>query len=354
MIIKSFTAPTIAGALKKIREELGGDAIVLKTATCPSDRAFQTGHRFEITACIDESSARKPLPVKADADADIRKLTSPPSNRKVEAPLMGIITTGTTNEKVKAESQTLLADLLDADITFEMAQRIVNEVSNADTEVDNIYRTAFKTLANEIEQHIVTNIKIESGSKIAIIGPSGTGKTSVLGKAAAQLCSKFQHKIKLMTLENYNFSGLNTDNALTENSELQPITESDLDNDGADDTIILIDTPPICLNPEENIDLLEKIKALNPDILFFVFSACSRSADLIEAVSVFESFAPTHLIATHLDETDRWGGLLTLPEQMNIPLAFITNSFGGEGKLVMPDPEIIARHLLNMEVDLNE
>ena len=59
MVIKSFSAPTVAAALKKIREELGGEAVVLKTKVCPGEETSLTGERFEVTACIDEQELSK-------------------------------------------------------------------------------------------------------------------------------------------------------------------------------------------------------------------------------------------------------------------------------------------------------
>ena len=55
MIIKSFTGPTVAAALKLVRDEMGGDAVVLKTRVLPIDETIVVNERVEVTACIDES-----------------------------------------------------------------------------------------------------------------------------------------------------------------------------------------------------------------------------------------------------------------------------------------------------------
>ncbi len=51
MIIKSFVAESASAALKMVRQELGGDAIVLKTRQLPQGRGKQ---RIEITACVEK------------------------------------------------------------------------------------------------------------------------------------------------------------------------------------------------------------------------------------------------------------------------------------------------------------
>ena len=47
MIVKSFTANTVAGALKKVRSELGGDAVILKTKRLQPDQQLVAGAKVE-------------------------------------------------------------------------------------------------------------------------------------------------------------------------------------------------------------------------------------------------------------------------------------------------------------------
>ena len=69
MIIKSYTAPTVAAALKMIREEMGGDAVVLNTKINSDAKPNLVEERVEVTACIDDKAAdfRK---LKCNMDAD--------------------------------------------------------------------------------------------------------------------------------------------------------------------------------------------------------------------------------------------------------------------------------------------
>ena len=56
MVIKSYVAPSVAGALKMIRAELGSKAVVLKTRGL-SARESGVGRRMvEITACLEKPS----------------------------------------------------------------------------------------------------------------------------------------------------------------------------------------------------------------------------------------------------------------------------------------------------------
>ena len=60
MIVKSFSSDTVAGALKKARTELGGDAVILKTRRLEALQAAATGDKVEVTACIDSAAVVVP------------------------------------------------------------------------------------------------------------------------------------------------------------------------------------------------------------------------------------------------------------------------------------------------------
>ncbi|HDL03578.1 MAG TPA: hypothetical protein ENH25_05550, partial [candidate division Zixibacteria bacterium] len=99
--------------------------------------------------------------------------------------------------------------------------------------------------------------------------------------------------------------------------------------------------------------LAEELMSVAPDIVFFVFSVCNRSHDLIDSINMFENLSPTCLVASHLDETDRWGGITAMAEYLNIPVSYVTDSPGGIGELRVPDAAAIARRLLKLEVSVH-
>ncbi len=63
MIVKSFISDTVAGALKRARTELGGDAVILKTRRLEGVSPASAGGKVEVTACVDRPTATKTLPV---------------------------------------------------------------------------------------------------------------------------------------------------------------------------------------------------------------------------------------------------------------------------------------------------
>jgi len=366
MIIKSYTAPTAAAALKKIREEMGGNAVVLNTRICDDEDSGLVEDRVEVTACIDESIAdlrklgKKSIKDKAPSK-DIKNYNSDDLSNsqdiesndvsalsRIEKTLNHILNTHRTLEvlqKIDERLQSVFLNLIDADIPVEIAHRICQDITDSINSETNIEQLTFDRLKSELEMVISDGIKIQPGIKIAFVGPSGAGKSSVMAKFAAQLMIQSGYKTRLVSLENMKTTIENNTDRDDDIFDFSAISSASTQDKPEDDTILLIDTPSISLGSNKS-DLPEKLNSVRPNILFFIFSACARSLDLIDSVNLYESFTPSYLIATHLDETDRWGGIFAMAEYLNTPVAFITDTPGASGQLMTPDPAIITGRLL--------
>jgi flagellar biosynthesis protein FlhF len=370
MIIKSYTAPTVSSALKKIREELGGDAVILRTRECHGE--IDPAVHIEVTACIDEKAARKPFLKGMEtssvegppgqsrtgstvSDRDAEKI--PGNLQKLEQSLNYALASGRHATGIKGISQAagkVFYNLLDSDVTVEIARRIIQQAEARTEHDEDLETAAYHILKDDLTRVIATDIPLESGMRIAFIGPGGGGKTAVMAKVAAQLCANLKQKIKLVTLDQWKPSAVPELNAYGRwlnipARMIEPKTQED-----RDDAMLLIDTPAIDPDPEKQDELRHKLEQLRPDLILLVFSVGSRTPDLVDNVVFYEPFAPNYLAASHLDIGDRWGGLLTMAEYLNCPLAFITDSPAGHGELKAPDPEIIARRLLKMEARSHE
>jgi len=337
MIIKSFAAPTMAGALKLVKETLGGDAIVLKTKDRSRLGNLTDGNRFEITACIDETLVSKPIDeitkVNADEEITIEAMIDEQTINEIESPV------DDHGSEFAEEIDQIRINLINSDVPRDLTDQIISE-ARTDSNM-NLREKALEVIRNKFEGRIKSNLTVMPGSKIAFIGLSGAGKSSVMSKVSANLSMIPGNKLKLVTL-----------NQISENTETDTFNKdftkqfNIVEKNSVNNAIIMIDTPPVTFK-SDNRDLIEKLSAIRPEIIFLVYSANKRSVDLLDTIERFKKLAPTYQVATHLDETDRWGGILTMTENMDIPLAFITDSPGGEGQLYTPGPDILASQILN-------
>jgi flagellar biosynthesis protein FlhF len=371
MIIKSFTAPTVASALKVIKEQMGGDAVILKTRLCPPFEAALTGNRIEVTACIDEKSIT-PQNAKKNNVAPVvheevikkaepsRPIPTPPAAKiadnydfvvKLEKKLDLILNSHRTSgqpDGLSRRAASIYLSLTDADIPVDMAGQLAKDIDiriAPDSDADSV---ALRIMTDELAVGIVSEIAIEPGMKVMFAGPSGAGKTSALAKLAARLSVGEGKKVTLSSLDNAKVSAYEEIGGYAEILDVPLDLSGHFGKKQHQDSILLIDTPSLT-GHENQRTLVRKIRRMKPDILFLVFSVCTRSRDLVDAVNLFESIRPTHLLASHLDETIRWGALLTMTKYLEIPIAFAANSPGGVGTLESVDPETAARRILNME-----
>jgi flagellar biosynthesis GTPase FlhF len=98
--------------------------------------------------------------------------------------------------------------------------------------------------------------------------------------------------------------------------------------------------------------LAQRIDAVHPDHRFLVFSSLTRSRDIIDLARAYKSLDPSHVIVTMTDLSSRYGSLVAAATGSGVKIAFTTNSPGGIGTVNAPDPDFIARNLLNVEVRL--
>ncbi|MBX3678388.1 MAG: flagellar biosynthesis protein FlhF [Rhodocyclaceae bacterium] len=257
MNIKRYFAPTAREALRRVKEELGADAIVL------SNRSVDDG--VEITAVLaseipDEFMAaspatlprvdreedftvslsagkRKPVasrPAAAEKQQTVREWQPAPARTQPDAPkrdaaqrqaavaasddsrllrelagikglieqqLAGFAWTGLGHE---APAKTLLlTDLLDAGFSAQLARRLVGSLPAGATREEG--RDWLKGVLSRNLQTVGTEDEIvDAGGVYALVGPTGVGKTTTTAKLAAR--SVVRHgadSVALLTTDSY-------------------------------------------------------------------------------------------------------------------------------------------------------
>ncbi|MEA1981182.1 MAG: hypothetical protein U9N54_09440, partial [candidate division Zixibacteria bacterium] len=195
MIIKSFKAETSAAALKMVRSEMGGDAIILKTRELIGKLG---NNRIEITACLEnptvgQSNAIFPDATKQEAkkqDAKNRIDSKSEDNEEIltklhelENRLADVLKNENRSIDIKTENKitedTNLFDLLyEADVTPEFVEKFKNIINEKKTDSDNLNSTIRETMVEQLSHMMLPNMEFENGDKLMFIGPAGSGKSS--------------------------------------------------------------------------------------------------------------------------------------------------------------------------------
>lgn len=166
---------------------------------------------------------------------------------------------------------------------------------------------------------------------IALVGPTGVGKTTTVAKLAATFKLKQNKKVGLITADTYRIAAVEQLRTyagiiglpLEVVSGPEELTAA-LDR-MADMDVILIDTAGRSQRNADRLDELAKlVETAQPHETHLVLSSTVSQRVLLEIVERFDQIKTDRLIFTKLDEAVTCGVLLNVAQKVNKPLSYIT------------------------------
>jgi flagellar biosynthesis GTPase FlhF len=166
---------------------------------------------------------------------------------------------------------------------------------------------------------------------VALVGPTGVGKTTTLAKMASEALLKRNLKVGLINVDSYKvaaFDQLATYAKILNVPFRSAASKEDLqaairDFQGLD--LVFVDTTgrsqrdPVALREME--DLLHSVPELQTQL---VLSATTRDAELYDMASRFSIFHPQGLIFSKLDEATSFGCVYNVSQRSKLPLLYFT------------------------------
>lgn len=190
---------------------------------------------------------------------------------------------------------------------------------------------------------------------VALIGPTGVGKTTTIGKLAAGFSIVDKRRVALITADTYRVAaveqlktfgeiiGVDVEVAMTP-SGLRDALLKHMDKE-----LVFIDTagrsPHHELHMSELRAFLDKAK---PDFTLLVMSATTQLSDQLQVYKRFQDLA-SHIMFTKLDETESAGSLLSVLEQTKLPVAYVTNGQNVPDDIEIATPKRLAYYILGEE-----
>jgi flagellar biosynthesis protein FlhF len=341
MIIKTFSGESAAAALKQVRAELGGNAVVLTTRRVPDANG---GYVTEVTACLDGPAPNSMSGSSPRIAGTNRKVTAPVWNRVPQRPttVTTPISTGTDLSSIDAKLEKLLSR---AD-TNESPSKIVAQLRDLDLPNELTATITSQTgdqlqLAEKLRLQVTSRLsgypQFQAGDRVLVVGPAGSGKTTVVSKLAAQLVTRNQR----VTITGLNQQKIGAIDELQSIADLIGVAcPSDTESNVimTSDAITLIDCGSLTLSTNG-------LSSLNPTHTIFVFPATSRTADLQTIAASLSGLPVTHLAMTMLDQTHRLGALFALCDLFGAPLSLVSNSPFGAASLSAPVDSILVAHM---------
>ncbi|MEF2095498.1 flagellar biosynthesis protein FlhF [Bacillus sp. CFBP9009] len=380
MKVKKYLAPSMNEAMKRIRAELGSDAVIL------SSKAVYNGgflglfkkRNIEVIAAIDPVSQ----PIQAVTKQKSKKLPSklemashapePNEGNRESADLLKEIEglkdmikslqIYSTDKKYPGKLEKIHEYLTEQEVDISLRSQIMDELlekwfvfkqQSTDEEVQVWLEEAMLGILEKVE-----NGKPGLQKKyINIVGPTGVGKTTTLAKVAAETMLKHDKKVAFITTDTYRIAAidqlktyakiLNVPIEVAYNLEdFKRAAERFSHYD-----FVFIDTAGRNFrNPQYVKDLNEIIHFTDEMETYLVLSLTSKQKDMEDIYRQFTAIPIKQVIFTKADETSTFGQIFNFIHTHKLGAAYIT-----DGQNVPDDIEIAtSSQLLKMAIEASK
>jgi flagellar biosynthesis protein FlhF len=370
MNLQTFKAPTMREALDQVKSAMGINAVILHTRTY--QKSLWLGLRrqeiVEITAghglnMLSQQRRQQPprtsrpsmgpaayLQVKPSPANAKQLLDTPAASRAMMFNLddkLNDITTMVKKLSTQVQHQTkpqvpeelfdYYTQLISNSVCDELAMEIINTL-HKQIRPEHLQQGDFvkDRLTDQIEKLIPTAGAIQRNKTsgphvVALIGPTGVGKTTTIAKLAANLKLKEKRRVGLITIDTYRIAAIDQLKKYADiiGSNLRVVqSPEELKNAIAsmnDCEYVLIDTAGRSPNDALKLHELKNFLAsAAPDEVHLVVSTTCSQECVELAVKSFNDVRVDHMIFTKLDEAPHVGVMLNVMRKVNKPLSYVT------------------------------
>lgn len=360
MRIRNFQAETVSQALKLAKEELGPDAVILKTVSmAPEKHLRRTGRKsFQVTACVDDGTlpeqksrrhtATAPYPAVADGSIGLFNDILSDLRRDVRY-LVNLERQVGAGGRISREMMPHYFHLIDEEIDPVLAESIVTEVGKLglDMSDDTIARKAMLGIIGR-QLTDCSEIKMFAGkpARVALVGPPGSGKSAMVAKLAAHLVAEKKAKVTLVSLDDFKPTATTELEKYGKILNVPCLGASTFPKEAASSDVILIDTAGIPIGAADELDTLKReLSRLDVDEIHLVLPAFCRWYDMRRWYEFFKPFGITGTALTFLDQTMTRGAAISLAI-----LEKATYSYFSKGRTSAADLEVANIYALTEKV----
>ncbi|MFW5775177.1 MAG: flagellar biosynthesis protein FlhF [Chitinivibrionales bacterium] len=384
MRIRKYTASSMKEALIQIKQDLGEEAMILKTRKIPGKLfGLGTQDEVEVTAAIDDSS-QSPQPLRPlqltrpatynrprpAARVETAVSSAPRGSRQTQArppvaPAMPSLSMPVESERKNQEILELRQEirelkdvvrtiaspvktatigsfsgvwtmlykrLVEAEIKPLVAEDLIKEMKEKNGGDQNVEKSFISVLRKRFKvSGPIAETSGDAPKVIAFVGPTGAGKTTSLAKLAAHYCLEREKKVSIITADTYRIAAIEQIRAFADivNVGLQVIFSPDEAQEalGAceDDDIVFVDTAGRSQRNKEHMHELEKVlQAISPDEIHLVLSATTKDSDLLDVIKRYRCYGISRLLFTKLDETVQVGNIFNISCKTELPESFFS------------------------------
>ncbi len=351
MHIRTFRAASLQDALEDIRRQMGDGASVLYTRQVREGWMGWLGKTsVEVTAGLrdDHDVPRHVHLTNQDAQSD-QVAPAAVANRDVPQARHGY----------PLELQDLRSLLLFAGVDDIVADRWIESTyafgvaMASGVEPGQWIDYLRQTVARGIRIAGPIHVPPRGRRVVALVGPTGVGKTTTIAKLAAGFRLEAKRSVALVTIDTFRIAAVQQLQAYAEIMDLpMEVVQNPEDMQPAlerlgDVDLVLIDTAGRSPRSDTRIEQLRAmLRAAQPDETHLVLSATSSRDTIQNILDGFSAVRPTAAILSKLDESTQLACVLAAFEGRNLPISYMTTGQQVPDDIETADAESLVGDLL--------
>jgi len=381
MIIKKFVAPTMPEAMSKVKNDLGDQAVILKTRMNRKASGQGNFKGVEITAAVESD-----LKSRFDTQTDIKPETKTTVDESAMPEQQSICTSDkldslieqmadlkkAVDEKSSSQNQSffgnLSANMLDAgrelisrniseEVAFAVISRLAQSEKSPNLSRDEINKRIEQIFCSMISPGEPIDVNKTGTTTVMFVGPTGSGKTAAVARVAMHHKIENDDEVAIITTDNFR-----ADSSQQIKSYCRIIgcpcgiiytpEELSMAIRSQKEGLILIDTAGISPNDDKEIGELQSlIRSAKPHEIHLVVPASTPARDVSRMLAAFGEFGIDKVFITKLDETDAPGGVITAIIESGKKLSYVSRSREIPGQFGAAVPESLAKSLIAENAD---
>ncbi|MFD1705899.1 flagellar biosynthesis protein FlhF [Siminovitchia sediminis] len=369
MSIKKIMAPTMPEAFQKVKDEVGEDAVILSSRVVWTKGVlgFFKKKQFEVVAALDNQhdlGKKQALPNFHEEQstpgiiekiqesqvlselAELKKLVA-----KESPPSPSYLTS--YPEPVQQTVKMLLEQEVDHSHAMKIGDQLLARwrQSKEEPTIKDMVEEAKSILSSQLNRIGFT--KDDHKKFIALVGPTGVGKTTTLAKMAAHAALEQEKKVAFITLDTYRIAAieqLKTYAGLL-NVPVKVAYEAEDFVEAAkgfsDYDHIFIDTAGRNYRDKDFVNELNQMLKLEEELdIYLVLSVTMKERDLAPILDNFQQLQVSRLIFSKVDETNVFGSMLNIMWDYQLAAAYVTTGQEVPDDIVQADPPLFINYLL--------
>jgi flagellar biosynthesis protein FlhF len=393
MEIKTFKAKTMRDALALVRRELGPQAAVLHTRELNGGplRKLVFGRQYEVAAsaavnvpsrlpagagvydagslAIQPASERPATYEPAGFEVDYRAKYRDDFRRQVAGQLdeLHAMVEKLCDQAASAPAHDLpeavfraFTDLIEADVDETIVREWIDEIRReADPRTISDSALVKSRVVELLEECVKVCGPIATEANkcrvVALVGPTGVGKTTTIAKLAANYRLREKRRVGLITVDTYRVAAVEQLRTYADIIDLpmevvatpREMREAVARMGHLD--LVLMDTAGRSPRDEVKIqELKSMLSEAEPDEVHLVLSSTAGAKSLIATAERFADVGTTAMVLTKLDEANSLGHLVSLVRECPLPVSYLTDGQNVPDDIQVAQRAAMAEMLLGM------